>query len=167
MKMVVYSRQKTEKQQQGIGWSTHLSRSRQNLVKNRFLEALQCKFEQKSHMVCGSWLKFLNHQLFSSILDSHQICPKILAESRSEMKGHHQEYEKCDSPCVDSWAFNCFRDLTIQGLKVSPVPRQASASKAFKGPAWKGRGDACKNYTPFLLDLGEKNNQKCDIPYVL
>ncbi|XP_034916372.1 uncharacterized protein [Populus alba] len=122
MKMVVYSRQKTEKQQQGIGWSTHLSRSRQNLVKNRFLEALQ---------------------------------------------GHHQEYEKCDSPCVDSWAFNCFRDLTIQGLKVSPVPRQASASKAFKGPAWKGRGDACKNYTPFLLDLGEKNNQKCDIPYVL
>ncbi|KAL3587118.1 hypothetical protein D5086_013985, partial [Populus alba] len=67
MKMVVYSRQKTEKQQQGIGWSTHLSRSRQNLVKNRFLEALQ---------------------------------------------GHHQEYEKCDSPCVDSWAFNCFRDLT-------------------------------------------------------
>ncbi|KAJ6995198.1 hypothetical protein NC653_017856 [Populus alba x Populus x berolinensis] len=136
MKMVVYSRQKTEKQQQawllmelkpdyyaiysgktlcriGIGWSTHLSRSRQNLVKNRFLEALQCKFEQKSHMVCGSWLKFLNHQLFSSILDSHQICPKILAESRSEMKGHHQEYEKCDSPCVDSWAFNCFRDLTI------------------------------------------------------
>ncbi|XP_034916371.1 uncharacterized protein [Populus alba] len=121
MKMVVYSRQKTEKQQQGIGWSTHLSRSRQNLVKNRFLEALQCKFEQKSHMVCGSWLKFLNHQLFSSILDSHQICPKILAESRSEMKvyykakeGHHQEYEKCDSPCVDSWAFNCFRDLTNQ-----------------------------------------------------
>ncbi|XP_073266013.1 uncharacterized protein [Populus alba] len=77
MKMVVYSRQKTEKQQQGIGWSTHLSRSRQNLVKNRFLEALQCKFEQKSHM------------------------------------GHHQEYEKCDSPCVDSWAFNCFRDLTV------------------------------------------------------
>ncbi|KAJ6924891.1 hypothetical protein NC652_017991 [Populus alba x Populus x berolinensis] len=57
--------------------------------------------------------------------------------------------------------------LKIQGLKVSPVPRQASASKAFKGPAWKGRGDACKNYTPFLLDLGEKNNQKCDIPYVL
>uniref|UniRef100_A0A6M2FAB0 Uncharacterized protein n=1 Tax=Populus davidiana TaxID=266767 RepID=A0A6M2FAB0_9ROSI len=82
----------------GMGWSTHLSRSRQNLVKNRFLEALQCKFEQKSHMVCGSSLKFLNHQLFSSILDSHQICPKILAESRSEMKGHHQEYEKCDSP---------------------------------------------------------------------
>jgi hypothetical protein len=47
------------------------------------------------------------------------------------------------------------------------VPRQASASKAFKGLAWNGRGDACKNYTPFLLDLGEKNNQKCDIPYVL
>jgi hypothetical protein len=55
----------------------------------------------------------------------------------------------------------------IQELKVSPVPRQASASKAFKGLAWNGRGDACKNYTPFLLDLGEKNNQKCDIPYVL
>lgn len=53
------------------------------------------------------------------------------------------------------------------GTQVSPVPRQASASKAFKGLAWKGRRDACKNYTPFLLDLGEKNNQKCDIPYVL
>ncbi|KAJ6915278.1 hypothetical protein NC651_017313 [Populus alba x Populus x berolinensis] len=136
MKMVVYSRQKTEKQQQawllmelkpdyyaifsgktlcriGMGWSTHLSRSRQNLVKNRFLEALQCKFEQKSHMVCGSSLKFLNHQLFSSILDSHQICPKILAESRSEMKVViTKSMRNVIVLCVDSWAFNCFRDLT-------------------------------------------------------
>jgi hypothetical protein len=37
----------------------------------------------------------------------------------------------------------------IQEIKVSPVPRQASASKAFKGLAWNGRGDACKNYSHF------------------
>ncbi|KAL9400434.1 hypothetical protein Peur_009395 [Populus x canadensis] len=124
MKMVVYSRQKMEKQQQGMGWSTHLSRSRQNLVKT------------------GFWKHF-----------------RVITKSMRNVI----------VLCVDSWAFNCFRDLTIQELTVSPQcpGRQASASKAFKGFAWKGRRDACKNYTPFLLDLGEKNNQKYDIPYVL
>ncbi|KAJ6924887.1 hypothetical protein NC652_017991 [Populus alba x Populus x berolinensis] len=86
MKMVVYSRQKTEKQQQawllmelkpdyyaiysgktlcriGMGWSTHLSRSKQNLVKNR-----------------------------------------VITKSMRNMI----------VLCVDSWAFNCFRDLTTR-----------------------------------------------------
>ncbi|RQO92241.1 hypothetical protein POPTR_006G263350v4 [Populus trichocarpa] len=83
-----------------MGWSTHLSRRRQNLVKNRFLEVLQCKFEQKS-LTWSVWFlafKFLNHQLVSSILDSHQdMSQDSCWEYRSEMKGHHQEYEKCDS----------------------------------------------------------------------
>ncbi|KAJ6924885.1 hypothetical protein NC652_017989 [Populus alba x Populus x berolinensis] len=88
MKMVVYSRQKTEKQQQawllmelkpdyyaiysgktlcriGMGWSTHLSRSKQNLVKNR-----------------------------------------VITKSMRNMI----------VLCVDSWAFNCFRDLTKLGI---------------------------------------------------
>ncbi|KAL9363528.1 hypothetical protein Peur_046313 [Populus x canadensis] len=49
-----------------MGWSTHLSRSRQNLVKTVQIRAKISR---------GLWFlafKFLNHQLFSSILDSHQ-----------------------------------------------------------------------------------------------
>jgi hypothetical protein len=29
------------------------------------------------------------------------------------------------------------------------------------------KGRCMQKLQPFLLDLGEKNNQKCDIPYVL